>query len=659
MNRVLSDQPALLQAILDTSVAAVCVLDPKGHIIFANPKAEDILGLKPSEIVKRDYDAPEWKSTAVDGGPWPDENQPFTRVMQTGKPVFDIRHAIEWPDGRRKLLSINGAPIKNERGEIVSLVFLVTDITESARIEQRMRENADWLEMALESAQMGIWSWNIESGQVRWSDEVEQLFGLAAGDFGGKYEDYLDLIHPDDRGPVVDTIESNLRSKSEAYEVEHRLLWPDGQVRWVEARGRVFRDDAGLPIQMTGTVTDITGRKMAERALRDSEEKLRQSQRLESVGRLAGGIAHDFNNLLTAIVGCSDMLRSRLSDTPEGLEFVHGILDAAERGAELTRQLLTFAHQGVVRPQIVDLNQRITDINQMLPRLIGENITLSTELAPDLWPVEVDPGQFEQVIVNLAINARDAMPDGGRLTITTENGEIDAPYTAGKRGLDGREWVVLSVTDTGVGMDAETLQLAFEPFFSTKQSGEGTGLGLATCFGIVRQAGGQIEAKSEPGCGTRFRLYFPRSQKPLEPDQGGPKQAQPSAGNETILLVEDESSVRRVVAAMLKDSGYQLLEACCGDEALELFESHDGCIDLLVTDVVMPGMGGADLASKLLRRSPDLKVLLVSGYSPDFGSLGEIAERGVELMQKPFSQDGLSKKIRALLETNSENIGAD
>ncbi len=781
MSKTLSDQPALLQAILDTSIAAICVLDPQGQIIFANAKAEDILGLKPQEIVKRTYDAPEWKSTAIDGGPWPDENQPFSRVMRTGEPVFDIQHAIEWPDGRRKLLSINGAPIKNERGEITSLVFLVTDITERARIDRRMTENAAWLGMALESAQMGIWSWNVKSGEVRWSDEVGPLFGLASGEFGGKYEDYLQLIHPDDREKVEATIESSLRSESAAYEIEHRLLWPDGEIHWIEAFGRVVRDESGTPIQMTGTVADITGRKSAEtalrqseelvrsvletvptyivsvapdhtirflnrtlphlnaedvigedivqfmaeesrpayrealerafatgepqeleglalqgegdpapfllrlgpvksgdevtsltaagldisglkdaeKALRDSQEQLRQSQRLESVGRLAGGIAHDFNNLLTAIVGCSDLLQSRISDWPEGLEFVKDIRDAAGRGADLTRQLLTFAHQRVVRPQVVNLNRRIADINQMLPRLIGENIALATELEPDLWPVEVDPGQLEQVMVNLAVNARDAMPDGGRLTITTANSEIDEHPVLRERGLEGREWVVMTVTDTGVGMNAETLRLAFEPFYTTKQSGKGSGLGLATCFGIVRQAGGHIEAESEPGRGTCFRVYLPKSHKQPEPEAASRQKARPVAGRETILLVEDESSVRRIVATLLQDAGYRLLEAGGGDEALKLFESHDGDIDLLITDVVMPGMSGTDLASELLRRRPDLKVLLMSGYSPDYGSLGELAGKGVELMQKPFSRDRLSDKIRELLEADGTKISAD
>ena len=764
---------ALLAAIMETSVAAICVLDQQRQIICANSQAADILGQRASDIVGQRYDALEWEATDLDGKPWPAAKQPFALVMSTGEPVSDVRHAIQWANGERKLLSINAAPIRDGQGDICAAVLCITDITERLLLEKKNREGSETLSLAVAAGQLGTWSWFIESGDVQWSDEVTALFGLEPGDFDGTYDSYLAMIHPEDRENVRETIETTLRSASEQYSIKYRLVRPDGSVRWIEARGRVTFDDAGKPIKMFGSVVDVTegksgefalrrseeflssifetmpsyivnvsrdrtirfinripphlhgieivgqpaGRflasdsrtaylqaldrvfesgepekvearsplpdggvatflmhmgpvrsgdtiesvtsvsieitqlKQAQQAVHESREQLQHSQRLESIGRLAGGVAHDFNNLLTVVLGCANLARASLADRPDECELLGQIEDAAQRGADLTTQLLAFARKQVVRPRVVELNHLIADINKLLPRLIGEHIHLAIDLGIPLWPVEIDPGQFEQVIVNLAVNARDAMPEGGVLTIRTSCEQDDHLSWIDDDGKLQNEWVVVTVEDSGHGMDSSTLEQVFEPFFTTKKTGEGTGLGLATCFGIIRQAGGHIKAQSQLGEWSRFRIYLPRSTRDAEvPMAEADQRVQEGSG--TVLLVEDDSMVRKVTRAMLEGAGYELLEARDGVEALEVFRNKVSDIDLLITDVVMPVMGGPELANELRTINPVLKILFVSGYSPDVELLKVLKGGACSLLQKPFTASALSDRVQDILRTD-------
>jgi signal transduction histidine kinase len=374
------------------------------------------------------------------------------------------------------------------------------------------------------------------------------------------------------------------------------------------------------------------------------QQDLARAQKLEAIGRLAGGVAHDFNNVLTAILGSAELL---MMDTPPGehaREEVEIIRDAAVRAQDLIRQLLAFSARQVLQPVVLDLNDLIRDLGRMLRRLIGEDLTLDTDLAGDLGAVRADPGQVEQVLVNLAVNARDAMPDGGRLAIRTENVDV----TDGG-DLPAGPYALIEVTDTGTGMDAPTLARVFEPFFTTKERGKGTGLGLASVYGIVRQSGGHIAVTSTPGVGTSFRIHLPRVDAPVDTSRAARVVSVPAAGTETLLVAEDEQMVRVLIRKVLEQAGYTVLLASGGTEALQLAARHAGPIQMLVTDVVMPGMNGRELARRLLELRPDTKVLYLSGYADDAVERHGVLDPGTAFMQKPFSPGALASRVREVL----------
>jgi len=423
-------------------------------------------------------------------------------------------------------------------------------------------------------------------------------------------------------------------------------LWrrKDAKTITVRHTARVVRDAEGRVEYFNVLVEDITEHKLLE-------AQLRQAQKMEAVGRLAGGIAHDFNNLLTAILGSADLLLDTLSpDAPER-EDLDEIRKAAKRAADLTRQLLAFSRQQVLAPQVLDVNALLTNLEKLLRRLIGEHIELRTALAPNVGAVQADPGQLEQVIVNLAVNARDAMPQGGQLTIETANAELDEAYAAEHFPARPGSYVLLAVTDTGTGMDAQTKSHIFEPFFTTKEKGKGTGLGLATVYGIVKQSDGYIWVYSEPGHGTSFKIYLPRVAEAPGPARPGFELSASVRGSETVFVVEDDEMVRALIRRMLETRGYTVLLAPHGDEALQLLERHPGRVDLLMTDVVMPGMSGRDLADRVAERRPGIKVLYLSGYTDDAIVRHGVLEPGIAFLQKPFSADALARKVREVLDS--------
>jgi signal transduction histidine kinase/CheY-like chemotaxis protein len=418
----------------------------------------------------------------------------------------------------------------------------------------------------------------------------------------------------------------------------------DGTIIWVRDSGRAVRDDEGRVLSYEGSLEEITER-------RRLEEQLRQAQKMEAIGRLAGGVAHDFNNLLTAMMGYTGLVLETLSPNDPMRSDIEGIQKTAERASNLTRQLLAFARKQVIHPAVLNPNDLILNVDKMLRRLIGEDIELVTLPAPNLGQVKADPGQLEQVLLNLAVNARDAMPRGGKLTVETNNVTLDEDYASQHVDVPAGEYVLLSVSDTGIGMTEEVKTHLFEPFFTTKERGKGTGLGLATCFGIVKQSGGHIEAYSEVNRGTTFKIYLPRLKEAISPVPGRAKSGDLPRGTETVLLVEDESAVRELASRMLRQQGYNVLEAANGEEALRVAGEYAGEeIHLLLTDVVMPRLGGTELADQLKVMRPDIKVLFTSGYTDNAIVHPSILESGMAFLPKPFSSQMLARKVREVLD---------
>ena len=380
------------------------------------------------------------------------------------------------------------------------------------------------------------------------------------------------------------------------------------------------------------------------------EEQLRQSQKMEAIGQLAGGIAHDFNNLLTAITGYGDLALAKMADDDPVRRNVQEMCRAGERASALTKQLLAYSRKQVLQPKVLRLNDVIEGMDGMLARLLGEQVELSTHLADDLGYTRADPGQIEQVLMNLAINARDAMPEGGSLTITTANVELDEQFGRHHVGAEPGDYVMLGVSDTGVGMERETLDRVFDPFFTTKPAGQGTGLGLSTVYGIVTQTGGHIWPYSEPGRGTSFKVYLPRVWERVA-EREEPASVPRNGGTETVLLVEDEDIVRTLVQEMLEDDGYSVLAASGGEAALELSRSYAGRIDLLMTDVVMPGLSGTQLAERLVAERPEVLVVFASGYTEDAIANHGVLRPGTAFLEKPFSARDLARTVRHVLDT--------
>jgi nitrogen-specific signal transduction histidine kinase len=397
------------------------------------------------------------------------------------------------------------------------------------------------------------------------------------------------------------------------------------------------------------SLLDITDRKRAEQEMKALEEQLRQSQKMEAIGRLAGGIAHDFNNILTIIKGYSQLSLSELKEGHPLRENLEGIKKSTDRATDLIRKILAFSRRQVMEMKVLDLNTLLMDLDKLLHRVIGEDIELVAVLAEDLGRVKVDPGQIEQVILNMAVNAKDAMLNGGKLTIETANTELDEAYARSHLAVAPGRYVMLSVSDTGVGMSPEVKERIFEPFYTTKEKGKGTGLGLSTVYGIVKQSGGNIWVYSELGQGTTFKIYLPREEEPLEEIREKVVKEELPRGSETVLVVEDEEELRKLAVRFLQKQGYKVLEASHGDEALFISKKYEESIHLLITDVVMPGMSGRDLSERLTSLRPEIKTLYMSGHTHSAIIHHGVLEPGVNLLQKPFTPEALVRKVYEVL----------
>jgi PAS domain S-box-containing protein len=527
-----------------------------------------------------------------------------------------------------------------------NLASTTAQVLHAAMAEEALLLGEERLRLALEAADLGLWDWDQNKDSGYCSPRYCSILGYETGELALQRQLMKELVHPEDLPALVEGVEKCLRGDRDTWRLEHRMRQKSGRYIWVVTRGRVVaRDAEGRALRITGTLSDITEQK-------SMQEQLLQAQKMESVGRLAGGVAHDFNNLLTVINGYSNLLLSGLPEGDPRRESVGEIHRAGERAAALTQQLLAFSRRQTLQPKLLNLNTIVAETERMLQRVIGEDVRLVTVLGPGLGQVKADAGQIGQVLMNLAVNARDAMPNGGCLTVETANEDLDASGAASHPDFRPGRFVRLSVSDTGLGMDEETRRHLFEPFYTTKPHGRGTGLGLSSVYGIVQQSGGWIWVQSRPMEGAAFHIHFPRVDAALQVASAVPAEHRESAGHGTILVVEDQENVRRLTASVLESFGYCVLKAANGQEALALTASYAGPIHLLLTDVVMPGLSGTELAGQVANLRPGIRVLFMSGYTDTVIAQHGIVRQGKVFLQKPFTPLALAARVRELLAKN-------
>ncbi len=626
---------ARLAAIVASSADAIIGKTIEGVVTSWNAAAEQIFGYTAAEMVGNSIYRliPE----ELHGS----EQNLLDRIARGERVEFSEAERIT-RDGRRIFVAVSVSPIRDRSGQVVGASSIKRDVTARKQAEEALLQSQERLQLALKAARMGTWRWDIKTNALSWDQGLHQLYGID-GTTIDSYEGFIERVHPDDRAYVAGSVDRALRLGG-GLDYEFRIVLPDGRIRWLADQGHVVRDGSGKLSYMTGVCLDVTERKQVD-------ERLRQAQRMESVGQLAGGIAHEANNMMSVVLGCADYVLQR-SDLPEVVrEDVDQIWRAAKRTAGITQQLLAFSRRQVLQPQVLDLNMTVRELAPILSRTLGEVRTLRLNLSPELGLIRADPGQLEQVLINLTLNARDAMLEEGTLSIDTLNVELDERYVAAKpvETLKPGRYAALIVSDTGHGMDRGTVARVFEPFFTTKSVGQGTGLGLSTAYGIVKQSGGFIWVYSEPGLGTTFKMYFPLANAPgdVETSSSAPPRALP---DEVVLVAEDEPMVRAIVARTLRECGYGVLEAENGREALEILHAKEGRVSLVIADVVMPDMGGREMAARTAHTWPDVPVLFTSGYTGVDVVRRGLLEEGREFIQKPLVPEALARKVREIVD---------
>jgi PAS domain S-box-containing protein len=521
---------------------------------------------------------------------------------------------------------------------LASAVWLERD-----RATRALRQSEEQLRLALDAARMGIWFWSVEANQLVWDQSLRRLFGLTPDERIDRYEHLLERIHPEDRARVAEAVGRAVEDGA-PLDCEFRIVLSDGRVRWIADHGKVGRDERGRAVYMTGICLDVTER-------RTNEERLVQAHRMESVGRLAGGVAHETNNQMSVILAATSFILEREDLSADIKADAEYIRKAAERTSAVTAQLLAFSRRQIMRPEVLDLNAVVSGWEPVLRRIMGEDCEIVLRPGPTPAPVKADRGRLEQVLLNLALNARDAMPEGGTLTLEILEAELTEAYALMRPGVVIRpgRYALLVVSDTGHGMDKQTQDQIFEPFFTTKAIGQGTGLGLSTVYGIVKQSDGYIWAYSEPGQGATFKIYLPMSEEATSTPRVSGEGLGPARG-ESILVVEDEVSVRKMIRRALEAAGYRVLEAGNGSEALEVLSAISQPVDLVLTDVVMPGMNGRDLAVRIGEQFPGTPVLFTSGYTDSEIVRRGLLDPGAAFIQKPFTPDTIVRILRERLD---------
>jgi two-component system cell cycle sensor histidine kinase/response regulator CckA len=618
------------RSIVETANEGIWLINNEGCTTYVNEQMAAMLGYTVAEMLGR---------TAFDfifPADFALVEQIIAKRQQGTSDANEFR--LRRKDGSAMVTLYNASPTKNQAGEIVGSLSMVIDITERKRAEEELFQSEQRYRLLFERNPQPMWVFDLET------QAFLEVNAAAIHHYGYAREEFLAMTIKDIRPPeeipnLLDNVSEVLPRHEEAGIWKHKKK--DGTITYVEITAHELTF-YGRPAQIV-LAYDVTERRFLE-------EQLRQSQKLEAVGQLAGGVAHDFNNLLTVITGYSDLSLRQLDKVNPMRSHLEEIKKAGERAASLTRQLLAFSRKQVLQPKVLQLNAIVDDVNKMLRRLIGEDIDLLMVLEPALGLIKADPGEIEQVILNLAVNSRDAMPQGGKLTIETTNIYLDNQYARRHAAIPPGHYVMLAVSDTGCGIDAETQVRMFEPFFTTKEQGKGTGLGLSTVYGIVNQSGGNVWVYSEIGKGTSFKIYLPRVDEVPEREEARDILAELPQGRETVLLTEDEGQVRQMIRIILEMNGYRVLEASGGEEALAIYKEHEGEIDLMMTDVVMPKMSGRELAQSLEVLHPGIKVLYMSGYTDDAIVRHGLLDQEIAFLQKPFTPDALLRKVREVLD---------
>lgn len=637
---ILENERSRLQILLQTIPALVWMKDPAGKYLACNSRFERFFGASRENILgKTDYDF-------VDS-----ELADFFRehdriAIAAGRPTVNEEWITYADDSHRELLETTKAPVYDAQGGVMGVLGIARDITENRRIEEELRNERQRFKTLVDSVDGIVWELDIETFTFTYvSSQAERLLGYPV-EAWSQSGFWIDHLHPDDREWAA-TFCADSTARHEDHEFEYRFIAQDGRTVWLHDIVTVVVEE-GRPRWLRGIMVDTTEAKKKESENLKLEAQLRQAQKMEAIGRLAGGVAHDFNNKLAVILGYAEMAQRGGTASDRYQDYLERVIAAANQSRDITRQLLAFSRQEVIAPRVLNLNDLVRDAQKGFCRFIGEDIQLEIKLADQLWPINLDPSQVDQIIMNLVVNARDAMPDGGILLIETGNALVEPAMLRSNSDAAPGEYVRLTVNDTGCGMDQEIVQHIFEPFFTTKETGKGTGLGLATIYGIITQNSGFVEVYSEPGIGTTFRIYFPRSYEAKNPANIVDQEVRPGRPA-SVLLVEDDESVRNMITDILTVIGYTVQEAATPQEAIQLCTAKELTFDLLLSDIIMPGMNGRELAERIKEVCPDVKILFMSGYTAEIIDQKGILHEGTNFISKPFDRATLHNKIQSII----------